>query len=230
MPFAKPPYRHYEYHPMTKSALRKIFTRGMTGGLTLAMLVVLAVALRPTGTYAEPDLKAVPSGTYQLDPNHTSITFKINHLGFSYYTGRFDKMEGTLNYNSAAPEQSALQVTIYPNSIDTNNGKLEEELRTDKWFNVIQYPRAAFQSMKIERTGPTTGKLTGEFTLMGQTHELALDVTLVGAGENMMLKKPVLGFSAVGTLKRSDYGLTNLIPLVGDDVKLEIEAEFDKVD
>src|ERR1700681_2865259 len=72
------------------------------------------------------DIKDMPTGAYQLDPNHASITFKINHLGFSRYTGRFDKMEATLNFNSSAPEQSELSVTIYPNSIDTNNNKLEE--------------------------------------------------------------------------------------------------------
>lgn len=181
-------------------------------------------------TPAGPDLKDTPSGAYQLDPNHTSITFKINHLGFSRYTGRFDKMEATLNFNREAPEQSALDVTVYPNSIDTNNGTLEETLRGDKWFDVIKYPRATFQSTKIERTGPTTAKITGDFTLMGVTHPLVLDVTLVGAGVRPMDEKKVLGFSATGSFKRSDYGLSNLLPLIGDDVTLEIETEFDKAE
>ena len=69
----------------------------------------------------------MPPGAYQLDPNHASITFKINHMGFSHYTGRFDKMEATLDFNSGAPEQSSLNVTIYPNSVNTNNAKLEEQ-------------------------------------------------------------------------------------------------------
>jgi polyisoprenoid-binding protein YceI len=194
---------------------------------------LLALAAAPTPVAradATTDINEMPSGAYQLDPNHTSITFKINHLGFSHYTGRFDKMEATLNFNNAAPDQSALDVTVYPNSINTNNAKLEEELRGDKFFNVIQFPRATFQSTKIERTGPTTGKLTGDFTLLGVTHTLTLDVTLVGAGTRPMDNKKVIGFSATGTFKRSDYGLTNLLPLVGDDVTLEIETEFDKAE
>jgi polyisoprenoid-binding protein YceI len=176
------------------------------------------------------DAKDVPSGTYQLDPNHASITFKINHLGFSRYTGRFDKMEATLNYNNSALEKSELNVTIYPNSIDTNNQKLEEELRDDKWFNVTKYQRATFQSTGIEVTSPTTGKITGQFTLMGVSHTVTLDTTLIGTGTHMMTKKPVIGFSATGTIKRSDYGLTNFLPMLGDDVTLEIEAEFDQAD
>jgi len=195
--------------------------------------VIFALAASPTPVAradASTDIKDMPTGAYQLDPNHASITFKINHLGFSRYTGRFDKMEATLNFNSGAPEQSALDVTIYPNSINTNNAKLEEELRGDKFFDVIKYPRATFQSTKVERTGPATGKLIGDFTFLGVTHPLALDVTLIGAGKRPMDGKMVLGFSATGSFKRSDYGLQNLLPLVGDDVTLEIEAEFDKTE
>lgn len=195
--------------------------------LTLGATLLLASPLAPA---ARADDAPPVSGTYELDPNHASVTFKINHLGFSRYTGRFDKMEATLNLNAAAPEQSALDVTVYPNSIDTDNQKLEEELRDDKWFDVIKFPRATFQSKKIERTGPTTAKVTGDFTLMGVTHTLTLDTTLIGNGTQPMNKKQVIGFSATGTFHRSDFGLSNLLPLVGDDVTLEIEAEFDKTE
>src|ERR1700722_8148858 len=118
-------------------------------GLTFAIAFVFFLILGSiASTQADTDAKTITSGTYQLDPNHASVTFKINHLGFSRYTGRFDKMEATLNLNAAAPEQSALDVTVYPNSIDSDNQKLEEELRDDKWFDVIKYPRATFQSKK----------------------------------------------------------------------------------
>jgi polyisoprenoid-binding protein YceI len=195
------------------------------------LIIALGISPSPVARAdSSTDVSAMPAGTYQLDPNHASITFKINHLGFSHYTGRFDQMEATLNFNPAAPDQSALNVTIYPNSINTNNAKLEEELRGDKYFDVIKFPRATFQSTKIERTGSAAGKVTGDFTFLGVTHTLTLDVTLVGAGTRPMDSKKVIGFSATGTMKRSDWGLTNLLPLVGDDVALEIEAEFDKAE
>ena len=199
---------------------------------SLSLCTTVAILGLTASLHAEPnlDISKTPSGVYQIDPNHASITFKINHMGFSRYTGRFDKMDGTLNFNNGALEQSALDVTIYPNSVDTNNAKLEEELRGDKWFDVIKYPRASFHATKVERTSPTTGKITGDFTLMGVTHTVVLDTTLIGTGTNFFSKKPVLGFSAIGTLRRSDFGLSNLIPMVGDDVTLEIEAEFDKAE
>src|SRR5271155_5185824 len=98
-----------------------------------ALFVMLAITPTPVALAdGSPDIKDIPSGTYQLDPNHASVTFKISHLGFSRYTARFDKMEATLNFNNQAPEQSSLNVIVYPNSIDANNAKLEEELRGDK--------------------------------------------------------------------------------------------------
>ena len=202
---------------------RPVFT------IALMLMVLTCAPTIVARADAAPDVKDMPPGTYQLDPSHASVTFKINHLGFSRYTARFDKMEATLNFNSGAPELSSLNVTVLPNSIDANNAKLEEELRGDKFFDVIKYPRATFQSTKIERTGPTTGKITGDFTLMGKTHSVTLDTTLIGAGTRPMDKK-VIGFSATGTFRRSDFGMQNLLPMVGDDVTLEIEAEFDKAE
>ena len=196
-------------------------------------LFVLFCALAFTPVTAQDDPqnneKAAPSGTYQIDPSHASVTFKINHLGFSHYTGRFNKLEGTLNFNSSAPEQSALDATIYVNSVDTNNVKLEEELRGDKWFDVIQFPRATFHATKIERTGATTGKITGDLTLKGKTHTITLDASFIGTGIHPFTKKQVIGFSATTVLHRSDYGVSNLLPMVGDDVTLQIEAEFNAV-
>jgi hypothetical protein len=177
---------------------------------------------------ATPVFAADPvSGNYSIDPDHTSVTFKVNHLGFSRYTGRFDKTEGTLDLNTAALDKSNLDVTIYPNSINTNNVKLEEELRGGPWFDVIKYPRMTFHATKIEKTGPTTAKITGDFTMKGKTHAVVLDASLIGAGTHPFKKVQVVGFSATGTLKRSDFDVSNLLPMVGDDVTIQIETEFD---
>ena len=193
--------------------------------------VVLSL-LGATAASAEPsqDIRTAPSGVYQIDPSHTSITFRLNHLGFSNFTGRFDRVDGTLSLNSTAPTQSSLDITIDPNSVNTNSAKLDEELRGDKFMDTIKYPHASFHATKIDQTGPTTGKITGDFTLMGVTHTLVLDTKLVGTGTHPFMKKQVIGFSATGTLRRSDYNFTNLIPMVGDDVTLQIETEFDKAE
>lgn len=206
--------------------------RPFTSFLAMAALIFLSLILRPAvNVRAEADAKPLlAAGTYHLDPNHTSVTFRIMHMGFSRFTGRFDKIEGAMNFNANAPEQSGIDITVYPNSVNVNNVKLEEELRGDKWFNVLKFQRATFRSVKIEREGATGAKIHGDFTLMGITRPLTLEATLIGSGEHPLLKKPVLGFSATATIKRSDYGLTSDLPMIGDKVTMQIETEFHKAD
>lgn len=177
---------------------------------------------------ASTDIKTAPYGLYKIDPDHTSVTFKINHLGFSHYTGRFNRIEGYVNFNNNAPEESNGEFIVYTNSIDSNNPKLEEDLRTDKWFNVIQFPRASFHITRIDRTSATAGKITGDFSFLGIKRRLTLDTTFIGTGYNIFVKKQVMGFSAVASFDRSDFGMSNMLPMLGNEVVLEIEVELDK--
>ena len=172
----------------------------------------------------------MPAGTYTLDPRHTSVTFKIMHLGFSWFTGRFDHTEGEFNWSPDAPDQSTLDVTITASSIDTNDRELDETLGGENWFDTLKYPRATFHATRIEGLGQGHARITGDFTLHGQTHTVVLDTVLIGAGTNPVDGSHVMGFSACGSFDRSDYGISNLEPLVGDKINLQIESEFDKED
>ena len=189
--------------------------------LPLSVAVLLACG---AVSAAEP----MPAGVYTLDPKHTSVIFRISHLGFSRFTGRFDRVEAEYTYNPEAPEKSSLDVTVYPGSVDTNVGELDEALCAENWFNTLKYPLATFHATHIELTGKTTAKITGDFTLHNVTHVLTLDAALVGAGTMPVLGTQVMGFSASGHFNRSDYGVSNLEPMVGDDITLEIDTEFDK--
>ncbi|MDR3450984.1 MAG: YceI family protein [Alphaproteobacteria bacterium] len=188
---------------------------------------VAAVFLCATPVMAADNALPLP-GAYTLDPSHTSITFKLNHVGFSHFTGRFDKMEGHATFDAAAPEKSTLDVTVNTASIDTNVGELDESLQTENWFDAMKFPAATFHATKIVRTGPRSAKITGDFTLHGITHTLTLDTVLVGAGKMPMIGKQVMGFSASTKFNRSLYGISNGEPMVGDEVTLQIETEFDK--
>ncbi|MGB9152168.1 MAG: YceI family protein [Alphaproteobacteria bacterium] len=189
--------------------------------LLISLLILAGFSLNAA---AEP----MPAGVYTLDPKHTSVIFTLNHLGFSRFTGRFDRVEGHYTYDPVAPEKSDLDVTIYPDSIDTNVAELDEILRTENWFNTLKFPQATFHLTHIELTGDKTAKITGDFTLHDVTHRLTLDAVLVGAGKMPFLGTPVMGFSATGHFNRSDYGISNSVPMVGDRVDLEINTEFDK--
>lgn len=170
------------------------------------------------------------SGAYGMDASHTSVIFKVNHLGFSTYIGRFDTVTGTLNFDEGNPTESELIVAIDTASINTNSEKLEEELRGAEMFNADAHPQISFVSTSIEKTGDTTGTISGDLSVAGVTKPVTLDVTFNGGAPHPFSKKYTLGFSATAALKRSEFGLDNWLPAIGDEVSLVIETEFQKQD
>jgi polyisoprenoid-binding protein YceI len=110
----------------------------------------------------------------------------------------------------------------------TTDPKLDEKLKSETFFDTAKFPKATFKSTAIEVNGEGRAKLAGDLTLHGVTKAVTLDVTFNGAGTPPMTQLYVVGFDAVGTLKRSDFGIKNFVPLVGDEVTLRISCEFDR--
>ena len=191
-----------------------------TSAITLTAACALAFNAPSTA------LDAATSGTYEIEPTHTSVLFGISHLGFSQFHGRFNTVSGEMNFDAKAPEQSSVNITIDIASIDTNHAELEGKLKGDEWFDAATFATATFKSTKVEKLTDTTGKVTGDLTLHGVTKPVTLDVTFNGSGNNPFSNKPMLGFSAKGAIKRSDFGISAFIPMVGDDVSLAIESEL----
>ena len=172
------------------------------------------------------DTKSVPSGKYILDPDHTSLLFKISHLGYSLYVGRFDAIHGTIAYDHDHPEASKVLITVDPSSIDTNNPTLEMTLIGKSYFDVAAYPQATYAASSITIKDDRHGTMNGDLTLHGVTRPVPLEVTFNGGANNTLTGKYTIGFTASAEIKRSDFGMKTLIPLVGDQVFLEINAEF----
>ncbi len=198
----------------------------------LGMIVggsALLVAVSAQGQAAPID---VPAGTYALDKAHASLTWRVNHLGFSMYTARFTDFDATIELDPKQPTRSSVNVTINPMSVRTDfpapekidfDRKIGEEILKGK-----EHPEIRFRSTRLEATGATTGRMTGDLTFLGVTKPVTLDVRLNGAGPNPFNRAPTIGFSATGTVKRSEFGSTAYAPGIGDDVQLVIEAEFQK--
>ncbi len=163
--------------------------------------------------------------TYTLDTSHTSIEFYVNHLGFSNFQGEFQKFKGNIIFDQDNPQASSVDVRIYPHSIDTDVEALDNALESEQFFNAQAYPVIDFKSKSIRITGDKTGEVIGDLTMHGVTKEIVLKTTLNKAAMHPMLKKPAVGFSAVGKIKRSDFGITRYIPAVGDEVTIRIETE-----
>lgn len=173
----------------------------------------------------------IPTGNYVSDPAHTNLLWSIKHFGLSNYYGRFDRIEAKLDLDAANVEKSVLNVTIDPKSVDTNYPEtpntFNEEIAGEMFFDAAKYDKITYQSTSIKLTGEKTGKVTGNLTFHGVTKPVVLNVTLNGAlPSHPMTKKPAIGFSATGVIKRSDFGVSELEGPLSDDVNLTIEAEF----
>ena len=198
------------------------------------LALTFALLLTPFLLNAEDTpVNGMPSGLYNVDDTHASITWKVSHLGLSNYTARFTKFDIDMMFDAQDPVRSKVIATIDPTSIRTDypypeKKDFDAKLVTDAaWFNTDQFPEIKFRSKSIEKTSEKTGTMMGDVTFLGVTKPVTLDVTFNKAmGNHPFQNKPALGFSATGSLKRSDFGMKTYIPQISDMVDIIIEAEF----
>ncbi len=169
-------------------------------------------------------VQAAPAN-YTMDMAHTSATFNISHLGFSTMFGRFGAMDGTLVLDTDNIENSKVNVTIDTESVSTFHEKRDEHLRSPDFFNTAEFSEMTFESTKVVKTGDNTAKLEGELTLLGVTKPVVLDLTINKIGPHPFTQAPMAGFSATGTVKRSDFGMNYGLPAIGDEVSLRLDVE-----
>ena len=199
-----------------------------SAALLIALLATAPVSAQTPGG-ATTDLTQIQGGSFALDKSHAKIIFSTTHFGVSTYYGLFTDFDAKLAFDAKTPAKSALDVSIGLDGIDTTNPKLDAHLKSPDFFDAAKFPTASFKSTKIEVTGPSSGKITGDLTLHGVTKPVTLNASFNGGGINPMSKAYVLGFNATGTVKRSEFGISTYVPAVGDEVTLTISAEFDRV-
>jgi len=198
-------------------------------------MVVLASSIASLQVRAEESEAALPAGTYRLDTHHASLSFSVSHLGFSNYTGGFEVLDATLEFDP--DDVAASSVTA---SIDLESLRLpappegfKDTLLGGQWLNAVAFPVMTFRSTSVTPTGPSTATVEGVLTLNGNSQPVALQAIFNGGyAGHPMDPAARIGFSAHGVLKRSAFGISFGIPApgstmgVGDDVSFEIEAEF----
>lgn len=199
---------------------------------TLITIIVLTVLVSGCGYLLQPNVKQgminLEAGSYQLDPLHTTVLFKVDHLGLSKFVGRFNRVEASLDYDPHNPAAAKLSAVIDIASIDVNNADFSETLRSASWFNAERYPQAGFVTTSVELVDGNRARFLGDLTLLGVTAPIVLDIHFNGGADNMLSGRYTLGFSATSKFKRSVFGMNQYIPAIGDDVELEIHAEFQR--
>ncbi len=213
----------------------KHLNTAVAAALALALPASAAFALQGQGatittqeTEVAIDTAAAISGAYKTDPGHAYITFTYDHQGYSRPYLRWRTWTGDLNWNAASPEKSSITVSIEAASIDSGVDRFDDHLKSADFFDVEKHPTITFKSKKLDRTGANTGIITGDLTIKGVTKPVALNVTINRAADDDFAKAHKLGFSARGTVKRSDFGVDKYAPFVSDTVELIIETEFVK--
>jgi polyisoprenoid-binding protein YceI len=211
---------------MSRSLFRATLVRALLSATLLTAMACTPIQVL-THTVSQNEAR-VPAGRYELDPNHCSITFDIDHFKYSRFTMRFDRKQGQLDWNEGGLDKSSTTITIDAASIDTNVPLLDKMVKSASMLDVSQYPELRFASTRFERTGESRGTLTGDLTIHGVTQPVTLEVTFNGFAPDPLTKKETLGFSADGHFSRAKFGLATWYPAVGDDIHVRIQAEFVK--
>ena len=169
-------------------------------------------------------LPAFAADKYTIDPNHTFPVFEVSHLGYSVQHGRFNKTSGKITLDITA-RSGSVDLTIETTSLDMGFPTWDEHMSADGFFNTAKFPTMTFKSNKLIFKDDKVVAAEGEFTLLGVSKPLTVNVNGFKCGEHPMNKKSMCGANISGTIKRSDFGMTKYVPAISDDVKIHVPVE-----
>jgi polyisoprenoid-binding protein YceI len=215
-------------------------TRFLTATALIALLAYPAIgeetgSATPNAATTTPAVADLPAGSYALDKMHSTLFFRVSHLGFSNYTASFNTFDVKLELDPANPASAKVEATIDPASLTLFNAPqgFLEELLSANWLNAGQFQQMTFRSTKVELTEANSARITGDFTFHGVTKPVSLDAKFNGGYAGHPLDPHArIGFSAKGVIKRSDFGVAAGIPAPGttmgvsDEIEIIIETEF----
>jgi polyisoprenoid-binding protein YceI len=192
--------------------------------ITVTLLAAPVAAQMPGAA----EVSRMTAGTYQVDPSHTQVTWKVNHMGFSMLQGQFGASGGTLTLDPAKPAAAKVEISFDMTQLTTTAPAFTKHLNSPDFFDTAKFGTARFVSTSVTPGANNTATIAGNLTVKGITKPVTLQAHLIGAGSNPMNKKLNVGFHATAKIKRSDFGAGMAAPVVSDDVDLEINAAFVK--
>jgi polyisoprenoid-binding protein YceI len=158
---------------------------------------------------------------YKIDPTHSSLIFRVKHMGVGHIYGRFNDFSGSFSFEGKG---GALEVEIKAVSVDTNNKDRDAHLRKADFFNAPEFPKIAFKSTSVKALNALNYEVTGNLTLHGVTKSVTAKLERIGTGKGPR-GAVISGFETTFTLKRSDFGMKFGVPAIGDEVRITLAAE-----
>ena len=171
-------------------------------------------------------LAATVPQKWKLDVPKTNVDFEVKYLGKATTDGKFNKVNGAINYDVKNPTSTTINFTVFTNSIDTDRGLRDSFLRRKELLNTKQYPTMTFVSKKVSMINPKEANVTGNFTVLGQTKPLTVRVTLSDVENDPITSKPTLRFRATGLVDRYSYGVTAFPKVISNIIPLEISGKL----
>jgi polyisoprenoid-binding protein YceI len=169
-------------------------------------------------------LASAQAAEYTIDPAHTYASFEVDHLGFSTQRGQFNRSSGIVEFD---PEEKTgrIDISIETASLDTGFALRDDVLRGDDWFKAKDYPYIFFRSQKLIFTEEKLSAVDGILVMLGEIRPMRLEVSRFKCGLNLASRKRGCGADATGVLRRSEFGLSNGLPFIGDEVRLRVQVE-----
>ena len=171
-------------------------------------------------------LAATVPQKWKLDVPKTNVDFEVKYLGKATTDGKFNKVNGAINYDVKNPTSTTINFTVYTNSIDTDRRLRDSFLRRKELLNTKQYPTMTFVSKKVSMINPKEANVTGDFTVLGQTKPLTVRVTLSDVENDPITSKPTLRVRATGLVDRYSYGVTAFPKVISNIIPLEISGKL----
>ena len=183
-----------------------------------AALLLLCAAALPAR--AEP-------ARYELDPEHLTVAFLVEHIGYAKVLGMFRAARGSYSFDETSATLGALRIEVDTQSVFSNYASRDRHLKSADFLNASEFPRMVFTADGARRTGERNFEITGQLELLGRSQPLTLNATWNKSGTSPIDKTYVMGVSARGSFKRSAYGMNYAVAngWVGDEVALIIEFE-----
>lgn len=183
----------------------------MITGTALAALVTIIVP------------QAATAADYKIDPAHSFVSFKIQHLGYSWLFGRFNNVSGEFSYDSSNPGAATIAVDIDPASVDTNHAERDKHIRNTDFLDVKRYPAASFKSTKYVGNDKS-GTLEGILTVHGVSKPISIAVEKIGEGKDPWGGYRA-GFFGKYTLTRKDFGVAYNLGPASETMEVELTIE-----
>lgn len=167
---------------------------------------------------------AAHAAPYTIDPSHTFVNWELRYLGVSTHRGRFDRKDGTVQFDRAA-KSGQVDITIEMASASTGVAALDELLRSAEFFDAAKHPQARFTSERWVFSGDALNAVSGQLSWRGVTQPLTLKAQRFGCYTNPLLRREVCGGDFEATLQRSRFGVSAGLPGIADEVRLLIQIE-----